>query len=195
MSDKETTSLSCIFCGGEITCICGDSDIHCFGGVWKPENDFDWTDVDCQQHAKLTASAGIAARHSVQATIQSVCASATWLILNLNPSGSRNCGSAEFEHDSTKAQVSCTKNSVATQVGTGEKTENLIFGSALPLESLLVCCRQVEKRKVSHQSCQAEDKPNTPWIWPSSTVVDIQLICQHSESFFTPMPPLNQHVR
>lgn len=26
----------------------------------------------------------------------------------------------------------------------------------------------MEKRKVSHQSCQAEDKPNTPWIWSSS---------------------------
>lgn len=120
MADKETTIVSCIFCGGEITCVCGDSDIHCFGGVWKPENDSDLTDVDCQQQTNLTASAGIAARHSVQATIQSVCASATRLILNLNPSEASNCGTAESEYDSTKAQVSCTKNSVATQVGTGE---------------------------------------------------------------------------
>lgn len=50
-----------------------------------------------------TQTSTVSVEHSVQATIQSVCAS---------------------------AQVSCTKNSVATQV---------------------------EKRKVSHQSCQAED--------------------------------------
>ena len=83
------------------------------------------SDVDCQ-HTKLTASAG-AARHSVQATIQSVCASATWLVISsliLKPflaSETIRKRELESEHDSTKAQVSCTKNSVSTQVGNEEK--------------------------------------------------------------------------
>ncbi len=189
-------------CGGEITCVCGDSDIHCFGGVWKPE-DFDWTDVIwCRlptheiNSISWRSEALCTSDHPERLRIRDLASdfeSNPETILGIwNHSEARTRIRAWFNQGSSQLHKEFCIYSGGEWGKTWKIHEHADFlaspqhfvNDSWPLESPLFCCRQVEKRKVSHQSCQAEDKPNTPWIWSSSSGYTINLL--HQESFFTP---------